>query len=65
LLGSGLLRSTRFWELETRVVCEDEGVAWVELAGELVPEPWGDAAPEAESPFFFEDLLESLLLESC
>jgi hypothetical protein len=67
LLGSGLLRSTRPpWAFETRAVCEDVGVAWVELAGDCVPEPWGDAVPEVDwSPFFFEDLLESLPLESC
>jgi hypothetical protein len=67
LLGSGLLRSTRPpCALETRAVCEEVGVAWVEFAGEWVAEPWGDAEPEADgSPFFFEDLLESLPLESC
>jgi hypothetical protein len=57
-----------FCDEATRVVCEDVGVPWAELAGEWFAEPpcEGDAVPELEeSPFFFPDLLESLFLESC
>jgi hypothetical protein len=42
-------------------------VAWAEFAGEWLAEPpWGDAVPvEVLSPFFLEDFVESLALESC
>jgi hypothetical protein len=51
----------------TRLFCDEVGVAWAELAGErLAALPCGEAVPEVElSPFFFEDLLPSLALESC
>jgi hypothetical protein len=58
-----------FADEPTKVVCEDVGVAWAEFAGEWLAEPpRGEAVPvEALSglPLFFDDLLESLALESC
>jgi hypothetical protein len=50
------------------VVWDEVGVAWAELAGEWFADPPcdGEAVPELEaSPFFLEDLLDSLALESC
>ena len=44
-------------------VCDEDGVALAEPAGELVPCE-GDAVPEVES-FFLDDLLPSFALESC
>lgn len=51
----------------TKAVWEEVGVAWAELAGEWFAEPpCGEAEPvEAFSPFFLEDFVESLALESC
>lgn len=45
-------------------VCEEEGVGWFELEGELDAPAEGDAMPEVES-FFLDDLLPSLALASC
>jgi hypothetical protein len=55
--------------LVTRVVCEDVGVACADPAGEWFAElpNEGEELPVAGSPFFFEDLLDSLPVarESC
>jgi len=45
-------------------VCEEDGVFWAELEGELEAPCEGDEVPEVES-FFLDDLLPSLALESC
>jgi hypothetical protein len=47
-----------------RVVCDEVGVGWAELDGELEAPCKGDAVPEVES-FFLDDLLPSLARESC
>jgi hypothetical protein len=71
VLGRGLWRgSMDALVFVTSVVVEEFGVAWAELAGEWLAElpREGEALPPAEdSPFFFEDLLDSLPVarESC
>lgn len=51
-----LLRASASW------VCDDDGVGWAELEGELEAPREGEAVPEES--FFLDDLL-SLARESC
>lgn len=58
--------SAEGWPLRASAscVCDEEGVALAEPAGELAAPCTGDAVPEVES-FFLDDLLPSFALESC
>jgi hypothetical protein len=51
-----------FLRASASCVCDEDGVALAEPAGELAAP--GDAVPELES-FFLDDLLPSFALESC
>lgn len=67
-LETALLRSVPsllLLRVSARFCVEDVGVAWAEPEGECVPAS-GEAVPELGSlPFFFDNLLRSVALESC